>query len=1331
MKIQKAIVIGFIAFSLISTLGVFPINTHAEDSLSGNTNSGGNMDTGDDAAYAHKFMSYPENQGYRISIVDKNGNRVTNSVDVVNYVPSKLLSGGSISSGNSKNTTDYQTGFNQYKNYIGWEDRTSDGGKASNFLYSCGIKTEEFSRVTWNKTGVPTNDKGVSTYMYPKANIEASFTMAYNDTAALKNSQGLDIEYMKTPNVTGSIDPISIPLASKMQDGDFIAGGTELMNLLNTNVIDKNTNSSVGNYATILVNMRIRQFDNRGTEKSNYAYLFKFNDSSLQSLIGTKDTSGTTISQSAIISQKGYKVIIEPIYWYVPEVLTSDASLLGTNPKHGASVRHMRYVCYGTVSYIAKYTEDIIGNQQNFPQADLDKMWCGANWGGAGLGVTSLMIARDDNELKIKEPSQAGLSAKPNLANCFSLADLAYGDRYKTVGYSLHIYDNVFTNAVSTSTWDIANYPPSNFIEGPAPEPPKESEGEPYKKVNKDHIRNIVKFYAKKSADGLYYMPYKNFTRKNTVSTINVLDESNGKYKVISYFTSPTFKEPTSDTDNYDNYYGSLSKIQSGRSSAQVVMTPESSETTLYVQLVDDGSGPVVHPNGITQLTLYQNELSYPYNLGNFKPDLEELYYTFPDKSHSGSGSHSRTTHEQGPDGQDREKTETWSCSWSRHISDGSYNININNLFDYGNTTYIGNAGTFAGAEGGKVNTGDANRAASISGFNTESINPNWKFTMYRDKAKDLVTLYPNKNAGNIVNDMSLIGITTGSNYRPLQNRVAQSGSGVFTNTFNVNYQYGSLDKTLSWDSSGCSEHGDSGSYDGSQSRDISTINSLYNVSDNLATQYYLGGGTNQDGSGVPQIDTNGFSHFGMTFADEDSTSLKYRNTVSNSKFFEFYPFVKMNYQTVNTPQANVMVTGSQLRKYMAYNTVDVSVYKSNRSVPPLTIDSSQWNMHQRTLSFLSRHKISDKKSVLPGGAVYTLQGSGESERWIGVRSYQVCLPNENMVKKVSGDMQSQSDANNVLNSFVDEMPGVLSNYNIEQWVYRGYPDGSIYSTFEGSDGKNVAKVSGTDSGRNKLYNKLWSNETLYEKTYIEGSSSATVTKSTLNTDDPKYYLKANSEGVDGAKLGIIDQKQDTITWAIRSDENGNVFVTNTAGVNVSINSKQSSNDLLNKNATLRTMDNRTKAVSNFVACLERNKGADRNGQPWYNEGFESITVIEHYSAYKLGFTGSGGSVRSSALDPKLTGYLKDRADTFRYGDEDYYKMAKSGKPLSSSEIKDIMSNKIRASVFKTSTVSESNPSIEGYIGTFDGYPVTVGDMDFFLFSKLFYIPNATVMDLN
>ena len=1322
----KTALITLLTASLLASL-VTGVSFAGSGIDNGNANGGGAVDAGNDPVYAHKFMAYIENQGYRLSIVDKGGLRVANSVDIVNYVPSDLWNGAT-----QDKISKYNGGFNQYKNYVGWDA----GNKVSQFVYSNGVKSEDYNTKTWSHDGVPyyTNKYGkIETEMYPLRSFEKLLVTNYNATATEIGAGGFETNsfmagdryasYLKGNNF--------IPLPTIESNGKLNSGGECLKEFMQS-VMTGNGGSEI--VASVIANMTVEKRDNEGNTTGTIDYIFKFSAPSLQSLVGTKDSTGKTIRTADIIASKGYKFTVEPLYWYVPEILSNNPTIIANSARKDVHVGQVNAVCYGTVSYIAKFVEDALRGLE-YQDSHLKTVWTGPDWGSSGLGITTLMVARDDTDMGIKEPGAAGLVPTIDIGSgksTFNLYDIASNDRFKTIGYGLHIYDGImFTNAVSTSTWDIANYPPSNFAEGLAPEPPKESEGEPYKKVNKDHIRNIVKFYAKKSADGLYYMPYKNFTRKNTVSTINVLDESDGKYKVLSYFTSPTFKEPTSDNDNYDNYYGSLSKIQSGRSSAQVVMTPESTETTLYVQLVDDGSTPVVFPTGITQLTLYQNELSYPYNLGNFKSDLEELHYTFPDKSHSGSGSHSKTTHEQGPDGQDREKTVTWSCSWSRRLSDGSYNININNLFDYGNTTYIGNAGTFAGVEGGKVNTSDANRAASISGFNTESLNPNWKFTMYRDKAKDLVTLYPNKNAGNIVNDMSLIGITTGSNYKPLQNRVAQSGNGVFTNTFNVNYQYGNLDKTLSWSSSGCSEHGDSGSYDGNQSRDISTINSLYNVSDNLATQYYLGSGTNQDGSGVPQIDTNGFSHFGMTFADEDSTSLKYRNTVSNSKFFEFYPFVKMNYQTVNTPQTNVIVTGSQLRKYMAYNTVDVSVYKSNRSVPPLTIDSSQWNMHQRTLSFLSRHKISDKKSVLPGGAVYTLQGSGESERWIGVRSYQVCLPNENMVKKVSGDMQSQSDANNVLNSFVNEMPGVLSNYNIEQWVYRGYPDGSIYSTFEGSDGKNVAKVSGTDSGRNKLYNKLWSNETLYEKTYIEGSSSATVTKSILNTDDPKYYLKANSEGVDGAKLGIIDQKQDTITWTIRADENGNVFVTNTAGVNVSINSKQSSNDLLNKNATLRTMDNRTKAVSNFVACLERNKGADRNGQPWYNEGFESITVIEHYSAYKLGFTGSGGSVRSSALDPKLTGYLKDRADTFRYGDEDYYKMAKSGKPLSSSEIKDIMSNKIRASVFKTSAVSESNPSVEGYIGTFDGYPVTVGDMDFFLFSKLFYIPNATVMDLN
>ncbi|HBD01320.1 MAG TPA: hypothetical protein DC053_21405 [Lachnoclostridium sp.] len=52
----------------------------------GNANGGGAVDAGNDPVYAHKFMAYIDNQGYRLSIVDKDGLRVANSVDKLGKV---------------------------------------------------------------------------------------------------------------------------------------------------------------------------------------------------------------------------------------------------------------------------------------------------------------------------------------------------------------------------------------------------------------------------------------------------------------------------------------------------------------------------------------------------------------------------------------------------------------------------------------------------------------------------------------------------------------------------------------------------------------------------------------------------------------------------------------------------------------------------------------------------------------------------------------------------------------------------------------------------------------------------------------------------------------------------------------------------------------------------------------------------------------------------------------------------------------------------------------------------------------------------------------------
>jgi hypothetical protein len=1326
MKLRKIIAMSIVACSIMSG-AISSVSYADETSLGGNTNSGGSMDSGTDAAYAHKFMAYPENQGYRISVVDKNGDRVTNSVDIVNYAPNDLLNGRGLSqTTNTVGGETYLGGFNQYANYLGWDDYSSSGSginKKNYFFYSNGIKTERFDSKTWITGGVP-NKSGkygtITTEMYPMQAIKDAFAINYNSYADLYGAT----------KITEAIVNFPLPSRLNKNTGTFEAGGTDLMNYLQTYMIKNGGSKDIDadkiiNNASVFMNMAILLRDSSGNPTSSASYLFRFIDPALQRKIGTKDVNGKNITQSELIALNGYKVIIEPLYWFVPEFLTTDSTLISMS-KHKNSFNSFKGVCYGTASYISKYAEEALKDIKIIDDIKMKKIWVGPNWATANLGITTMMIATTDADLGIKEPSQAGLSAQDSLANSFSLYDLANNMNYKITGYSLHIYDKVFISSNALSTWD--NQP----NEGPSPTP-KTPPVIPQNGVAK----NVVKFYMKKGADGTTYVPYKNYTTKNTSSEHSVVNEDNGKYKVDSWFVSKTFNEPTSDSTNYHTLYNSLPRSQAGTGPGTVSLSDANGETTLYIKLIADTSGNLVDLKGLQQLNLYQNELSYPYNLASFRSDgsLEELHYTFPNMYEEGTDEVEHTHHEQGPDGEDREYTETESKPWHRRLSDSSYSINLLNGFDYNSTSFIGGSGSFAGREGGKVNTSNSNRGADIYGFNSESLNPNYSFNYYRDKAKDLVTLYPNKNSGGVINELGLIGISNPS-YSPNQARVAASGEGSYTNTFNSAYDYNSLDKTLSWEEVGGDHRDGSGSYDGNPNRDVSSINGVYNVENNLNTNYYMGTSTGQDSSGISHIDKSGFSRFGMTFAD-DSSALNYSTTVSNTRNMQFYPFIRMNYKTIDSGSnpINVIVTGNQLRSYIFNNTVDVAVYKEDITVPSLSLESNQWNMHSRTQSFLARNKIKDKESVLPGGAVYTLKNNDKGQRWIGVRTYQVVMPDGDMSKKVSGDIQSYSEANGVLNSFLNEIPNTLNNYNIEQWVKRGLVDDSVYTAFgKSSDGTNLAKVSGTNNSRSKLFTKLWSSEKNYADVYINGQATSTLNKNILNTTSDKYYLKANSNSVNGAKLSVIDSKSDRVVWTLKADEAGNITVSNDKGLSATINSKQSAGNLLSKSADIATMDSRTHAVSNFVATLERNKGTDRNGQPWYNEGFESIQVIESYNAYRIGFDSSAGSggVRSSALDPKLTGYLRDRSDTFRYGDEEYFKnSATKGAPITDANIKDIMSNKVRSSLFKTSNYSESNPSIDGYIGSFDGQDITVGDMDFLMFSKTFYIPNATVMDLN
>jgi hypothetical protein len=340
MKVKK--LISFIlAIALIMSSNT--ISAFADGvSLGGNTNSGGGMTVGSDAAYAHKMMAYPDNMGYRISIVNKTGERVANSVDIVNYVPSDInsMSFNNSSAGGGKQ--EVLNGYQQYKSWIGWANYTGTSlNKENLFYYSNGIKTEEFNEYSWNKAGVPThiNSMGetIETNMYPKTVFEGYLGSEYKYQAETYqsdfNTLGTNVTLSTTANLT-----IPLPCILNSSKTAFTPGGVELQSLMQQwvgypGVTTLGANQpETKNILSMIVDMTTKLYDNRGQSKNEFGYLFRFSNSAEQARVGKQETDKLgevyTVKQSTIITEKGYKVIIEPLFWYVPEIMSTHPSLM-------------------------------------------------------------------------------------------------------------------------------------------------------------------------------------------------------------------------------------------------------------------------------------------------------------------------------------------------------------------------------------------------------------------------------------------------------------------------------------------------------------------------------------------------------------------------------------------------------------------------------------------------------------------------------------------------------------------------------------------------------------------------------------------------------------------------------------------------------------------------------------------------------------------------------------------------------------------------------------------------------------------------------------------
>lgn len=327
MNFKKAI-LRFAALMLSCLMVIsIPLTALADGNVNQNANSGGSVAAGSNAVYAHKFFAYPCNQGWRFTIVNKQGDPVSNSVDAVVYFPTDI--NGILNadktptiSGSTGSTSELLAGYKKYKDWIGWK-KYSGKNKLTELWISNGIKTTPFSAITWNRNGVPDTKRGnlsIRNKVYPLTVLNGFLRASIIDQ--IKSEGG-------TPNES-EIMQLAIPVPSILNGSSFSPGGALLKETAMKAMSELTTDGKdlKSNLIKAILNSKIQVYDNTCKPTGQTDYLFRYMDPSDNNSIGTKNAAGETIFVSTIFTEKQYRLAVEPLYFGIPEVVTTDISLI-------------------------------------------------------------------------------------------------------------------------------------------------------------------------------------------------------------------------------------------------------------------------------------------------------------------------------------------------------------------------------------------------------------------------------------------------------------------------------------------------------------------------------------------------------------------------------------------------------------------------------------------------------------------------------------------------------------------------------------------------------------------------------------------------------------------------------------------------------------------------------------------------------------------------------------------------------------------------------------------------------------------------------------------
>lgn len=562
-----------------------------------------------------------------------------------------------------------------------------------------------------------------------------------------------------------------------------------------------------------------------------------------------------------------------------------------------------------------------------------------------------------------------------------------------------------------------------------------------------------------------------------------------------------------------------------------------------------------------------------------------------------------------------------------------------------------------------------------LSGKNDIMVYPDYDFTLYR--SMDVPTLASYKNSSAVKKELGELGIQSSDGGSDYESSRLDSGS-----------QKYSFDVTLSKDKSSDTTTTYSHSLEaisGSQTHTLGEAN--HNVGVTIKTYT----GDTNIGKDISDSIADEFNIGNYTFINPTRYIIEPKDSII------FFPYVSMKY-TAGKDTKEAYALSSAMSVISNNDYIEVGYCKTTKNSVNLLLDSNMWNRHLRSLDFMRDNDIKDTHSVLAGGATYTLQQQKNNKTYVGLRIWQTVIP-DSEISHVAGstDYYNSSEAEDRRNTLITDINENLEKYKLTQYVEQGIDTEQKSIISEGT-----------------------------ALTAIVAGKSQTVFGNQLN-NNKKYYLRSdisakstNSNAI--FTVGDVDkQLVRTVDYTIKSDKDGNVYLYKTV-YNGSkeligqIGKTETVEKLISQSDEIRELDEKTKLVTNYVSAIDRNQGSDENGDTWYNESFDGVSVILSEYMIETALSdgaGNGTVIRSSAIDTKLCGSIDSKSDILNFSAE-------------------TAEDKVRSSCFVIyPTAAKAN--VKGFIGECtwgtDSIPIQLKNIEYLFMSKAFYIPNSTVMD--